>query len=143
MKTNGIVLAVVMAALTTGCAGWHPAGNFIPLVDQNAKGYNRADLDVLITKTCIPYMEKAGKREFDSKGGMFGMFLAGAVGGIAAGPGMTYNGAVMGASMQGSTNYVSSYPVKPGAYDINTMVSSEKHMAWCLQQNGYRIIGPS
>ena len=140
MKLKSIALAATFTLALTGCAGWHPHGNWVPRVDTNAKGFDRPTFDRDVVD-CQPKTNEAVRKDINDS--ILPALLFGAVGGAA-------NGALGGIAGGMVGDGITSGPrgAKDGVLTVqeaNRMgitASSTVAMAQCLTRKGYRVTGP-
>ena len=123
---------VALTITLTGCAGWHPHGNWVPKVDTNAKGFDRPvfDRDVV---ACQP--EATAALDKDWKDSMTTGLVFGAVGGVASGAvGGSVTGGIAGGML--GNDMLGKEGDRLGLGPAN-----ERAMAACLTRKGYRVTG--
>jgi predicted lipid-binding transport protein (Tim44 family) len=144
MKLKSIALAAALTAALTGCAGWHPHGNWVPRVDTNAKGFDRPTFDRDVVD-CQPETNEAVRKDMNAS--ILPALLFGGVGGAASGAlGGSVTGGIAG-GMVGDSITSGTRGAKDGVLTVqqaNRMgitASSEIAMAQCLTRKGYRVTG--
>lgn len=144
MKLKSIALAAAFTLALTGCAGWHPHGNWVPRVDTNAKGFDRPTFDRDVVD-CQPETNEAVRKDMNAS--ILPALLFGGVGGAASGAlGGSVTGGIAG-GMVGDSITSGTRGAKDGvltAQQANRMgitASSGIAMAQCLTRKGYRVTG--
>lgn len=131
-RTRLLALATLSLALT-GCAGWHPHGNWVPRVDTNAKGFDRPTFDRDVV-ACQPETNVAVQK--DIRDSIPSMLAFGVIGGAASGAlGGSITGGIAGGML--GDNFTTQE-----ANRLGLTAASEVAMAACLTRKGYRVTGP-
>jgi hypothetical protein len=132
-KSPRAFAAAFIAITLTGCAGWHPHGNWVPRVDTNAQGFDRPtfDRDVVACQPEATAALEADWRRSMVQGAVFGVVG----GGISGAMGGSVTGGIVGGAV-GSTVI--------GHQEMDRMglsAANERAMAVCLTRKGYRVTG--
>ena len=144
MKLKSIALAAAFTLALTGCAGWHPHGNWVPRVNTSAKDFDRPTFDRDVVD-CQPETNEAVRKDINDS--ILPALLFGAVGGAASGAlGGSVTGGIAG-GMVGDSITSGPRGAKDGVLTVqeaNRMgitASSTVAMAQCLTRKGYRVTG--
>jgi len=126
---------VALATLTitlTGCAGWHPHGNWVPRVDTNAKGFDRPTFDRHVLE-CDPESRAALDKEW--KDSLLTGLVFGGIGGAASGAlGGSVTGGIAGGMLGNDMLGKEGDRLGLGSAHARTMAA-------CLTRKGYRVTG--